>query len=623
MVRILAFIFVLCSGLFVNVAEPSAAVTATVNTTDVVEGATLQLILKTDSEPIHEPQLEGLQKNFVITGRQQSYQKSIVNGRLRAEKTWIFNLIPNKVGKVTIPAIRMGNEKTKPIEINVTKATSRAGSGSGSSSSSSSGSGVTTVTSQIPTGTNAPAVRGRQSAQTAQQGSGVDVFIEGSVENKNPYVQSQVVYVARLYSATKLEQGTWPPPAVVDALIEPLGDDIYFQDSRKGRIYNVVERRYVIFPQKSGRLEIPPSEFVGTVFSGPQGTRGLNNVMMSFGFGAAGTVLGGFGATESLKVRSDPVVINVLPKPSDFNGKWWLPAYNLKLSEKFEPSPVSFKVNEAVTRTITIEATGLLAAQLPDISFGSVSGVRVYPGKAEKSNRVTDKGIVGKVEKSEVLIPLTGGELVIPEITIKWWNVASRRVETATIPERKVMVEGSLSTQNPAVADASGSSDIAQKVEEENPSSKKSFWNLRNSVLVGMIVLLSVVLVVLMYLLFKKQKPSVLLKEAEKSKRQYFKDLEEAVKSEKDNPKEVADALMKWGRKHWEENPPINVTAIADKLKSSELKKELEELNQSIYAKGQKNNFDKDKLLAVLKRALDAKMKQDKQVKPVPDLYPM
>ena len=196
MVRILAFIFVLCGGLLVYVAEPLAMITATVNTTDVVEGATLQLILKSDSEPIHEPQLEGLQKNFVITGRQQSYQKSIVNGRLKAEKTWVFNLIPNKAGKLTIPAIRMGNEKTKPIEINVTKATSRAGSGSGSSSSS--GSGVTTVTSQIPTGTNAPGVRGRQNAQTAQQGSGVDVFIEGSVENKNPYVQSQVVYLRYL-----------------------------------------------------------------------------------------------------------------------------------------------------------------------------------------------------------------------------------------------------------------------------------------------------------------------------------------------------------------------------------------------------------------------------------------
>ena len=112
-------------------------------------------------------------------------------------------------------------------------------------------------------------------------------------------------------------------------------------------------------------------------------------------------------------------------------------------------------------------------------------------------------------------------------------------------------------------------------------------------------------------------------KKEEKSKRQYFKDLEEAIKSEKDNPKEVADALMNWGRKYWEKNPPINVTAIADKLNSLELKKELEELNQSIYAKGQKTNFDKDRLLAVLKSALDAKIKQDKQVKPVPDLYPM
>lgn len=621
MMKILAFVAVLCGGLFVNATESLAAVTAMVNTTDVAEGATLQLIIKSDSDPIHEPQLEGLQKHFVITGRQQSYQKSIINGRLKAEKTWVFNLMPNKLGKLTIPAIRMGNEKTKPIEINVTKATSRAGS---SAAAGAGAGGVTTVTSQIPTGA-APAVQGRrdQNVQTAQQESGVDVFIEGGVENKNPYVQSQVVYVARLYSATKIEQGTWPPPAVVDALIEPLGDDIYFQDSRKGRIYNVVERRYVIFPQKSGRFEIPPSEFVGTVFSGAQGQRGLSNVMMSFGFGAAGTVLGGFGATESLKVRSDPVVINVLPKPAGFNGKWWLPAYNLKLSESFEPAAASFKVDEAVTRTITIEATGLLAAQLPDVSFGNMSGVKVYPGKAEKSNRVTDKGIVGKLEKSEVLIPLESGELTIPAIEIKWWNVASRHMETAVIPERKVMVEGASLAHKTLETKPSESLDSLQYDEPEKTSSKKGFWNLRNSVLIGIITLLLSVVVTLMYFLFRKQTHTNPAKKEEKSKRQYFKDLEDAVKSDKDNPKQVADALMKWGHKYWEENPPINVTAIADKLKSPELKKELEELNQSIYAKGQRNNFDKDRLLAVLKSALDAKIKQDKQVKPVPDLYPM
>ena len=619
MLRILAFIVVLCVGVLGNVAGASAAVSATVNNTDVAEGATLQLILRSDSDPIHEPQVDVLQKNFVITGRQQSYQKSVVNGRIKAEKTWVFNLMPNKLGKLTIPAIRMGNEKTKPIEINVSKATARAGSGSGSGSGS--GAGLIPVTSQITTGATAPAGRGQrnQNAQTAKQDSGVDVFIEGGVENKNPYVQSQVLYVARLYSATKIEQGTWPPPAVVDALIEPLGDDIYFQDSRKGRIYNVVERRYVIFPQKSGKVEIPPSEFVGTVFSGASGARGL----MSFGFGAAGTVLGGFGATESLKVRSDPVVINVLPKPAEFNGKWWLPAYDLKLSEKFEPDYASFKVDEAVTRSMTIEATGLLAAQLPDVSFGNVSGVRVYPGKAEKTNRVTDKGIVGKVEKSEVLIPLTGGEMVIPAITIKWWNVASRRVETATIPERKVIVEGAPVASKPKEVKTSESLEPVQTDKVKTPSSKKSFWNLRNSILVGIIVLLLSVVVTLMYFLFRKQKRTNPAKTEEKSQRQYFKDLEEAIKSEKDNPKEVADALMNWGRKYWEKNPPRNVTVIADKLKSPELKKELEELNQSIYAKGQKNNFDKDRLLAVLKSALDAKIKQDKQVKPVPDLYPM
>ena len=59
-----------------------------------------------------------------------------------------------------------------------------------------------------------------------------------------------------------------PGGGLLDAVVERLGEDRRFSASLGDQTYQVIERDYAIFPEKSGELYIPPVQFRGRVASG-------------------------------------------------------------------------------------------------------------------------------------------------------------------------------------------------------------------------------------------------------------------------------------------------------------------------------------------------------------------
>lgn len=69
------------------------------------------------------PDLTPLQKNFMILGTERRMNYSIINGQAQSSSEWTITLKPQKEGKVTIPAIKIGRDYTKPLTIEVTTGT--------------------------------------------------------------------------------------------------------------------------------------------------------------------------------------------------------------------------------------------------------------------------------------------------------------------------------------------------------------------------------------------------------------------------------------------------------------------------------------------------------------------
>ncbi|MDE5037947.1 BatD family protein, partial [Francisella tularensis] len=63
--------------------------------------------------------LDVLAKDFTVYNTSTSSKTTIVKGEQSSLFELIVTLMPNKTGKLTIPAIKFGNQTTKPINIEV------------------------------------------------------------------------------------------------------------------------------------------------------------------------------------------------------------------------------------------------------------------------------------------------------------------------------------------------------------------------------------------------------------------------------------------------------------------------------------------------------------------------
>jgi hypothetical protein len=355
------------------------AITASVDRDRVALGDTVRLtIITTENEKLKDADLRDLTENFEIIGRSTNNSTSIVNGRMSQTRKVIIDLMPRRAGSLYVPSIRMGQNSTQSIRIQVSPA---------------------------PT------------APTGEQ----TVVFEAEVDKDSVYVQGQVILTLRIQQSINLDGGNISELKLDNAFVKPL-EQHSFQRNIDGRPWRVNEVRYAIFPEKSGTLEIPAQ-----VFSG-RASRGRQSVFD----------LGGGG--QLLRRNSKPISINVLPKPSSFTADTWLPTQSLTLQETWSSEPNELRVGESATRTITIVGEGLQGAQLPPILFTPIDGLKYYPDQPTIEDQELTDGLVGIRQDSAAVVPVRSGTYQIPEIRIPWWNTQTEQLEYAVLPERDITV---------------------------------------------------------------------------------------------------------------------------------------------------------------------------------------
>lgn len=244
-------------------------VTARVDRDTVTQGETFQLIIESSGQNSDvEPDLEPLNENFDILGRSKSTQVKIINGKTDSGTHWQIVLAPKTSGALHLPPLRVGDQQTEPIAIKV-------------------------VTAQA----------------SAPSGAERELFLEVESGPENPYVQAQLTYTVRLLHAIQIHEGSLSEPNVKGAVIERLGNDVQYETRRNGRRYRVTERRYAVFPQASGMLEIPAPVLDAEVADGRGQRQFGSNMLRDF-----------FPATRRVRVRGQAVTVEVRPRPAAAPG---------------------------------------------------------------------------------------------------------------------------------------------------------------------------------------------------------------------------------------------------------------------------------------------------------------
>ena len=368
-------IWILC--LLLAADSALARVIANIDRAIIDANESFNLSVVVDNMQSDEPDVSPLADDFEILGVQESNNTRIYNGQISQQRLYTYQLMPKREGVLAIPPIAVGGERSQALSITVRAADT----------------------------TNA---------------AGRDIFIEVGVDRAESWVQAQVILSIRVYRAALVRQERLREPTYegIEVLVQPLGDDRAFSKQIDGRTYDVFERRYALYPQASGTLEI--GEFV---FSGRIWQRSRLSSRRLF--------------------RSEPLTVNILPipaPPAAFPDADWLPASTVELSQRWHPGSGPVVAGEPVTRELTLAVTGLMASQLPPLAPTIDAGLRVYPDKPELETGQAEGGLVGVRTERFAVIAADDGEYAIPAVQIPWWNVDEARWDVAELPATRLAV---------------------------------------------------------------------------------------------------------------------------------------------------------------------------------------
>jgi hypothetical protein len=329
-----------------------------------------------------------LQQNFEILDQYKQSSVRIINGDMTQSTTWTYRLVAKQSGKLTIPAITVGNATTKAREIIVKESVAQ----------------------------------GRQNN---------DIIVEAEIEQTSAYVQQQIIYTQRLLFAKPFRNdATLTRPSLKEgrADVESLGNTPERIVTRNGRDYRQLTRRFAIIPQASGSLVFAPSMFSGTMRGSSQ--RLSNN---RFGFSSR---------ARRVRVGSKEISIEIKPRPTAFTGKDWIIANDFSLHLNWSTPPTQIEAGKPVSVVLAAIANGLRAEQLPEINLQAPAGIKFYPEKPSFTNERNLDGIIGTMNKRIVVVPTGGGVFEIPALRISWWNSKTNQEEEAVLAAVKLNVSG-------------------------------------------------------------------------------------------------------------------------------------------------------------------------------------
>ena len=531
-----------------------AELTSKVNRTVLDSNETLQLRVRLDAQAFtSEPDFTPLQTDFEILSNSRQQQYSSVNGKAVSYTDWNLTLLPKRTGIILIPSLKYKREISNAVEVTVRAAT-----------------------------TSGSAASGKQ-----------PIYTETLVDKSAVYIQEQIILTHRLYTSVQLRDYSLSELDIPGAIVQRLGDS-QFQKVINGRNYLVLEVRYAIFPQSSGKLDIPPLRF------GAYET-------------ASRSQFGSFSSRGNRVFRdTDAKRIDIMARPAHVPANEWMPSSKVELSEQWSGDLDSLIVGEPITRTIRINAQGLTGAQILPLPIIESPNYKVYPDQPQLEEQAIGDGVLGTRTESLALVPNRAGELVIPAIEMRWWDTKNQRMQTASLPATKVQVNPSTAINSAPLADNAPLTTMEPLDLNPEPA---GFFGSVGSAKASMLVKLSLLLNALLLatialLLFSRRKQRTIKQTSSQQKTSPLLNLKQQLKAieieaKNNNLMAMRDGIVTWGQCLFAETPPTTLKALSLLLDDAELQQQFAQLDRQLYkgeAESTEDSLDVSLLLQRLKQ---------------------
>lgn len=372
----------------------------------VVSGDQVRLVFTVNSQDIKDFRAPSIKGFDVLMGPSRSQQSSIqiINGKRTSNSSTAFTyiLLAGSPGTYTIPAasVEVNGEKvfSNAISIKVLPQDQTSGNSGNNGGGSASSSRSQAAGSRISTN---------------------DLFITATASKTTVHEQEAILLTYKVYTVVNLRQlyGKMPDlKGFHTQEVELPQQKTFTLEHYKGRNYNTtVWSQYVLFPQQTGKLEIPSITFDGVV---------AQQTVSDDPFDA---FFNGGGYVEvKKKITTPKVVINVQPlpaKPAGFSGA----VGEFKLASSINATDV--KTNDAVTIKLTLSGTGnMKLIGTPEVKFPQ--DFEIYDPKVTDDYKLTNSGLTGTKTFEYLAIPRHAGNFTIPAVEFTYFDLKSNSYKT-------------------------------------------------------------------------------------------------------------------------------------------------------------------------------------------------
>jgi tetratricopeptide (TPR) repeat protein len=339
----------------------------------------------------------------VLIGPNQSMQSSyqIINGHASQSSsvTYTYIVAATKGGSYTIPAARAvvdGKQiRSNTLSIKVIGST----------------------------GNNSRPYTGDEGEEVRDMGSrisGSDLFIKVSANKKRVFEQEPILLTYKVYTLVQLSQLRGDMPDLKSFYTQEVdlpNQKSFSIENVNGRPYRTCTwSQYVMFPQTTGKLQIPAITFEGIVI---QQNRNIDPFEAFFN--------GGSGYVEvKKKIEAPGIEIQVDPlpqRPASFSGG--VGKFNITAQlDKTET-----KANEPITLRVIVSGTGnLKLIKQPIVNLPK--DFDKYEPKVTDKTKLTTAGIEGSKIYDMLIVPRHQGQYDIPPVEFTYFDTATKRYET-------------------------------------------------------------------------------------------------------------------------------------------------------------------------------------------------
>ncbi len=553
--------FFCLSCLCITAFAANPPISATIDQDHIASGATVRLLVQRDGTSNGHLDIGPLKADFDILSSNSGTSVQINNGDMTSKTQVELVLSPKHDGKLQIPSLEWNGEHTQPLGLTVGGA-------------------------------------GNSSGQQAGPNDAQHVTLTATADQSEPYVQAAVVLTVKLSTDQAMQQASLELAPNDAVLISQLGTDRQSTETHNGHTYQVFERKYLLFPQHSGRVsiegpvlaaQVPDMSSTNSIVSDPFFANALQN-------SALAGMMQSMRPMRALHLRAKPIVLDVLPRPAGQTGANWLPALSMKLSERWNAGTggnAEIHVGEPLTRHVTLEAVGLTGAQLPDLGtlISAPDGIKIYPDQGTIADHPKGDSLIGSREQDIALIASQPGHYVMPPVRLGWWDTINNVQREATLPahEFDVLPAVGVAPITPGQASAPPSVTVGNPAPVAVASANLPS-NLFNQPVWLWIVLacgVALIAVLAFWWAMRRRKVDVQHMNVEQARpstgnaaskfKEFHRDCIE------NNPHAARRHLMEWSLLHWPLDPPVGLNALAQRLNDPEVALLLRELDRCCY----------------------------------------